>query len=154
MTCHLVPRIPLPAAAAAAQRLATALASSTDSRPEKRLLALVTLYNAAGDAGSKSAVLLQALAYAKAAGLSDTLLPVIKAHADGWAAELQLGPAAERQLLSACADALGACTRKPRTAARESYRLLSKCLATYEVGAVWVRGVGVSVLQDVLYVHV
>ena len=32
------------------------------------------------------------------------------------------------------AETLAACTRKPRTAARESYRLLSKCLATYEVG--------------------
>lgn len=33
------------------------------------------------------------------------------------------------------AETLAACTRKPRTAARESYRLLSKCLATYEVRA-------------------
>ena len=32
-----------------------------------------------------------------------------------------------------CAETLAACTRKPRTAARESYRLLSLCLATYEV---------------------
>lgn len=132
MTCHLVPRIPLPAAVAAARRLAAALAASTDSRPEKRLLALVTLYNAVYDTGSKTAVLLEALAYAKKAGLADIMLPVIKAHADGWGAQLQLGAADERQLYTACADTLAACTRKPRTAARESYRLLTKCLATYE----------------------
>ena len=135
LTCHLVPRIPLPAAVAAAARLAAALAATTDSRPEKRLLALVTLYNAAYDSGSKAAVLMEALGYAKRAGLSDIMLPVIRAHADGWAGELQLGAGAERQLYTACADTLGACTRKPRTAAREAYRLLSKCLATYEVGA-------------------
>jgi hypothetical protein len=137
LTCHLVPRIPLPAAVAAAARLAAALAATTDSRPEKRLLALVTLYNAAYDSGSKAAVLMEALGYAKRAGLSDIMLPVIRAHADGWAGELQLGAGAERQLYTACADTLGACTRKPRTAAREAYRLLSKCLATYEVGAGW-----------------
>jgi hypothetical protein len=120
---------------AAAARLAAARAATTDSRPEKRLLALVTLYNAAYDSGSKAAVLMEALGYAKRAGLSDIMLPVIRAHADGWAGELQLGAGAERQLYTACADTLGACTRKPRTAAREAYRLLSKCLATYEVGA-------------------
>ena len=140
LTCHLVPRIPLPAAAAAAARLAAALAANTESRPDTRLQALVTLYNAAYDSGSKAAALMQALAYAKQAGLSDLLLPVIRAQADGWAAELKLGAGAERQLYTACADTLGACTRKPRTAAREAYRLLSKCLATYEVGAGWVGG--------------
>lgn len=135
MTCHLVPRIPAPAGAAAAARLAAALGAAPEPRPEKRLLALVTLHNAAADAGSRAAVLLEALGYAKRAGLADILLPVIKAHADGWAAELGLDAAGERRLLSACADALHACTRKPRTAAREAYRLLSKCLATYEVRA-------------------
>ena len=134
MMCHLVPRIPLPAATAAAQRLAAALAASTDSRPDKRLLALVTLYNAAYDAPTKAAVLLQALGYAKAAGLSDTMLPVIRAHADSWPTELGLDAAGERRLFTACADALEGCTRKPRTAAREGVRLLSKCLVTYEVG--------------------
>lgn len=133
MTCHLVPRIPLPGAVGAAQRLAAALASSTDSRPDKRLLALVTLYNAAYDASSKAAVLMQALGYAKQAGLADMMLPVIKAHGDGWAAELQLSSVEERQLYVACSDTLRACTRKPRTAARESYRLLTKCLTAYEV---------------------
>ncbi|KAI3425857.1 hypothetical protein D9Q98_007831 [Chlorella vulgaris] len=132
MTCHLVPRIPLPGAVGAAQRLAAALASSTDSRPDKRLLALVTLYNAAYDASSKAAVLMQALGYAKQAGLADMMLPVIKAHGDGWAAELQLSSVEERQLYVACSDTLRACTRKPRTAARESYRLLTKCLTAYE----------------------
>ncbi|PSC74383.1 Eukaryotic translation initiation factor 3 subunit M [Micractinium conductrix] len=132
MMCHLVPRIPLPAATAAAQRLAAALAASTDSRPDKRLLALVTLYNAAYDAPTKAAVLLQALGYAKAAGLSDTMLPVIRAHADSWPTELGLDAAGERRLFTACADALEGCTRKPRTAAREGVRLLSKCLVTYE----------------------
>jgi hypothetical protein len=133
MTCHLVPRIALPAAAAATQRLASALAASADSRPDKRLLALVTLYNTTYDSASKAAVLLEALGYASRAGLADIMLPVIKAHADGWAAELALSPADERRLYAACADTLAGCTRKPRTAARESYRLLTKCLATYEV---------------------
>ncbi|EFN55512.1 hypothetical protein CHLNCDRAFT_133922 [Chlorella variabilis] len=131
MTCHLVPRIALPGAAAAAQRLAAALAASTDSRPDKRLQALVTLYNASYDSGSKATVLMEALGYAQRAGLAD-VLPVIRAHADGWAGELALGAAAERRLYTACADTLAACTRKPRTAARESYRLLTKCLTTYE----------------------
>ncbi|PRW57750.1 Eukaryotic translation initiation factor 3 subunit M [Chlorella sorokiniana] len=132
LTCHLVPRIPLPAAVGAAQRLAAALASSIDTRADERLLALVTLYNAAADVDTKAAVLLEALSYARKAGLADIMLPVIRAHADAWPEELQLGAGGERTLYTACAETLAACTRKPRTAARESYRLLSKCLATYE----------------------
>lgn len=135
MTCHLVPRIPAPAAAGAASRLAAALASSTEARPDKRLLALVTLYNAAYDPASKAAVLLEALRYARAANLADIMLPVIRAHADGWARELGLDAAGERALYAASADTLAGVSRKPRTAAREAYRLLCKCLATYEVRA-------------------
>ncbi|KAL4432598.1 hypothetical protein ABPG77_000535 [Micractinium sp. CCAP 211/92] len=135
MTCHLVPRIPAPAAAGAASCLAAALASSTEARPDKRLLALVTLYNAAYDPASKAAVLLEALRYARAANLADIMLPVIRAHADGWARELGLDAAGERALYAASADTLAGVSRKPRTAAREAYRLLCKCLATYEDAA-------------------
>lgn len=134
MTCHLVPRIPPPAAAGAASRLAAALAASTEARPDKRLLALVTLYNAAYDPASKTSVLLEALRYARSANLADIMLPVIRAHADGWARELGLDASGERALYTACADTLAGVSRKPRTAAREAYRLLCKCLATYEVG--------------------
>lgn len=105
LTCHLVPRIPLPAAVGAAQRLAAALASAVDARADKRLLALVTLYNAAADVDSKAAVLLEALSYACKAGLADIMLPVIRAHADAWPEELQLGAGGERTLYTACAGA-------------------------------------------------
>ena len=105
LTCHLVPRIPLPAAVGAAQRLAAALASAVDARADKRLLALVTLYNAAADVDSKAAVLLEALSYARKAGLADIMLPVIRAHADAWPEELQLGAGGERTLYTACAGA-------------------------------------------------
>ncbi len=109
LTCHLVPRIPLPAAVGAAQRLAAALASAVDARADKRLLALVTLYNAASDVDSKAAVLLEALAYARKAGLADIMLPVIRAHADGWPEELQLGAGGQRTLYTACAGAEMGC---------------------------------------------
>lgn len=105
LTCHLVPRIPLPAAVGAAQRLAAALAATVDARADKRLLALVTLYNAAADVDSKAAVLLEALSYARKAGQADIMLPVIRAHADAWPEELQLGAGGERTLYTACAGA-------------------------------------------------
>lgn len=56
-----------------------------------------------------------------------------QAHADQWPKDLRLPAARERELYLACASVLQACTRKPRTAAKEAYRLLIKCLATYEV---------------------
>ena len=50
----------------------------TDSKPEKRLGALVNLYNVVSDPEPKLAVLLEALSFAKRAGLADLLLPVIR----------------------------------------------------------------------------
>lgn len=132
IVAHLVARIALPEGSAAAKRLAAALAARTDARPEKRLQTLVNLYNVVYDAESKLAVLLEALRYAKAAGLADVMLPAVRANAEGWAAGLGLGPAAERQVYAAAVDMLGAVQRKPRTAAKESYRLLLKLVASYD----------------------
>jgi translation initiation factor 3 subunit M len=117
---------------AAARRLATVLAADPASRPEKRLQALVNLYNVADAAEARFDVLRSLLTFARVAGLADTLLPVVRLKADSWATELRLGVAGERELLVACADALRSCTRKPKTATREAYRLLTRCLATYQ----------------------
>ncbi|GAB4818111.1 hypothetical protein N2152v2_005157 [Parachlorella kessleri] len=132
ITCHLVPRIPQQQGLAAAKRLSAALAAQTDSKPEKRLAALVNLYNVVSDPEPKLAVLLEALSFAKRAGLADLLLPVIRAHAESWPRDLRLPAARERELYQACAEVLQACTRKPKTAAKEAYKLLTKCLGTYE----------------------
>lgn len=56
-----------------------------------------------------------------------------QANADSWPRDLRLPAARERELYVACAAVLQACTRKPKTAAKEAYRLLLKCLSTYEV---------------------
>ena len=107
----------------------------TDSRPEKRLQTLANLYNVVYDADSKFAVLLESLGYAKKAGLADLLLPAVRAHSEDWVADLALGPAAERTLYAAAADMLGGVVRKPRTAAREAYRLLGRLVGSYEGAA-------------------
>lgn len=129
--CHLVGRISPPDAATAAKKLSFALASQTTIRPDRRLQALVNLYNVVSDSPSKIAVLLEILAYSKASGLADIILGIIRANADSWAESLQLDKAQERQVYAACADALSSCTRKPKTAAKETYRLLSKHLETF-----------------------
>jgi translation initiation factor 3 subunit M len=131
--CHLLPRIaPASAATASAAALAAALAAVPTPRPERRLQSLVNLYNVAWEPAAKTAVLMQALSFAGAAGLADAMLPVVRQHGDAWARDLGLGAAQERELYVAAAAALRGCTRKPRTAAREAYRLLAKCLTTYE----------------------
>lgn len=129
--CHLVQRLAGAQALAAVQRLAAALASNPESRPDKRLQTLVTLYNVTRDAEPKFAVLLQLLAYAKASKHADVVLAVIRANSDSWAKDLNLSPANERALYIACADTLRTCTRKPKTAAKEAYRLQCKCLTTF-----------------------
>lgn len=126
-----MPRIQPPGSIPAASSLAAALASQPTARPDRRLQALVNLYNVVLDPVSKLQVLLHALAFSKASGLADIMLGVVRANADAWAHDLQLSPADERKLYEACADALSACTRKPKTAAKEAYRLLTKYVTTF-----------------------
>ena len=130
--CHLVPRIPAPGAAAAATLLASAFAATPTVRSDRRLQALVNLYNVVWDPQSKLAVLLKALAFSRIAGHADVMLGVVRTHADSWASTLRLSPQDERNLYVACADALKGCTRKPKTAAKERYRLLCKYVSSFE----------------------
>lgn len=132
MICHLVPRIPPPGSVAGAQALAASLASSAATRPERRLQALINLYNIVWDSQAKLAVLMHALKFSKISGLADIMLGVVRSHADSWAQDLHLNADDERALYVACADALRACTRKPKTASKESHRLLVKYLVTFE----------------------
>lgn len=148
--CHLVQRIPPPGTATAASRLAAALAATTTVRSDRRLQALVNLYNIVWEPQSKLAVLLQALAFSKAAGHADVMLNVVRSHVDSWAAGLRLSPADERTLYVACADALRACTRKPKTAAKEAYRLLCKHLATFETATAAEAATGAPVAAQVV----
>jgi translation initiation factor 3 subunit M len=148
--CHLVPRIPVPGAGAAATRLASALAATPTVRPDRRLQALVNLYNVVWETQSKYTVLLQTLAFSKASGLADVMLNVVRTHADTWAAGLSLTPADERNLYVACADALRGCTRKPKTAAKEAYRLLCKYLVTFEGTGAAEAATGAAVASQVV----
>jgi len=148
--CHLVPRIPVPGARAAASRLASALAATPTVRPDRRLQALVNLYNVVWDPQSKYTVLLQTLTFSKASGLADVMLNVVRTHADTWAADLSLVPADERRLYVVCADALRGCTRKPKTAAKEAYRLLCKYLVTFEGASAGEAAHGAAVASQVI----
>lgn len=78
------------------------------------------------------------------------MLGVVRAQSDTWASGLRLSAADERALYVACADALRGCTRKPRTAAKEAYRLLCKHLATYEGASPAEAASGVSVAAQVV----
>ena len=148
--CHLVRRIPPPGTAAAASGLAAALAATPSVRSDRRLQALVNLFNIVWEPQSKFTVLLQALAFSKAAGHADVMLNVVRAHADTWAAGLRLSPADERALYVACADTLRACTRKPRTATKEAYRLLCRHLATFETATAAEAATGTTVAAQVV----
>ena len=130
--CHLVRRIHSPGMVDSAALLSQAIAAEPKSRADRRLQALVNLYNVVLDTQAKLVVLLQTLQFSKASGLADVMLGVVRAHVDSWPNELSLTPSDERKLYVTCADALKSCTRKPRTAAKESYRLLCKYLATWE----------------------
>lgn len=132
MICHLVPRIRPPEGVEGAQKLARALAASPGSKPERRLQALINLYNIVWDYPSKFIVLMNTLEFSKTSGLADIMLGVVRANADSWALDLRLSPKDERALYAQCADALSACTRKPKTASKESHRLLVKYLMTFE----------------------
>lgn len=148
--CHLVPRIPVPGARAAASRLASALGATPTVRPDRRLQALVNLYNVVWDPESKYTVLLQTLAFSKASGLADVMLNVVRTHSDTWAADLSLVPADERNLYVACANALRGCTRKPKTAAKEAYRLLCKYLVTFDGASASEAANGAAVASQVV----
>jgi translation initiation factor 3 subunit M len=148
--CHLVPRIPVPGEGAAASRLASALSATPTVRPDRRLQALVNLYNVVWSPQSKYTVLLQTLAFSKASGLADVMLNVVRTHADTWAAGLSLAPADERNLYVSCADALRGCTRKPKTAAKEAYRLLCKYLVTFEGSSAGEAATGATIASQVV----
>jgi translation initiation factor 3 subunit M len=148
--CHIVPRIPPPGTVSAAAALASGLAVPTASKPEHRLQALVNLYNVVYEPQSKLAVLVQTLAFSKACGLADVMLGVVRTHADTWARDLGLSPEDERALYVACADALRACTRKPKTAAKEAYRLLTKHLTTFEGSSLPEAASAASVASEVV----
>jgi translation initiation factor 3 subunit M len=150
IVAHLLTRVPAAASAPAAAGLAAAFAAAPAPRPERRLQALVALYNVAWEPAAKLEVLLVALAFSARAGLADVMLGVVRAGADAWAADLRLGPADAARLYVAAADALAGCARKPRTAAREAARLLAKALATYEAAAPGAAAAGVPVAARVV----
>lgn len=151
--CHLVPRIPTPLVVAAAQSLASELASNIESQPDKRLQTLIALYNVVQEREARLSVLLTAIRYSTSTPeLADLMLPVIRHNAETWIADLATSPAVERELLKASSGALKVASRKPRTAAKESYRLLTRCLATYEKAdpqeASFGKEVAASVVKD------
>lgn len=129
--CHIVPRIESPASSMAAERLASALSSDPQTRPERRLQGLINLYNTVLEPSAKLFILMRSLEFAKQSGLADIMLGVVKANIDSWIPVLSLSNTDARALYLACADSLKACTRKPKTAAREAYRLRVKALKTY-----------------------
>lgn len=115
--------------------MASALSATPTSRPDRRLQALINLYNVVWEPQAKFTILLEALAFSKVSGLADVMLGIIRTQADSWSSDLALSPVDGRRLYAACADALRGCTRKPKTAAKEAHRLLCKYLTTLE-GAV------------------
>lgn len=131
--CHIVPRIESPASSTAAERLAGALSSDPQTKPERRLQGLINLYNTVLEPSAKLYILLKSLDFAKQSGLADIMLGVVKANIDSWVPVLSLSHTDARALYLACADSLASCTRKPRTAAKEAYRLRIKALRTYTV---------------------
>jgi len=131
--CHIVPRIEPPGSPTAAERLAGALSSDPQTKPERRLQGLINLYNTVLEPSAKLHILMTSLDFAKQSGLADIMLGVVKANIDSWVPVLSLTNTDARALYLACADSLASCTRKPKTAAREAYRLRIKALKTYSV---------------------
>lgn len=131
--CHIVPRIESPASAIAAERLAGALSSDPLTKPERRLQGLINLYNTVLESSAKLYILLKTLEFAKASGLADIMLGVVKSNIDSWITVLSLTNTDARALYLACAESLKSCTRKPKSAAREAYRLRLKALKTYTI---------------------
>jgi len=129
---------------AAAQALAAALSADPTNKPERRLQGLINLYNTVLEPATKLAILLSIMAFAKASSLADIMLNVVKTNIDSWVSTLKLDSAEQRTLYVACADSLQSCTRKPRTAARESYRLRSKAIKTYKGGDIDAAGLDVA----------
>ncbi|KDD71890.1 hypothetical protein H632_c4221p0, partial [Helicosporidium sp. ATCC 50920] len=107
---HLIPhRIALLSPAevpAAVQRLSAALVSAVDAHRERRIGALVSLYNILADSRVRTGLLLRVLRYGGQAGASEFLLAPVRAQSDSWARELGLAPPQERELLLAAAEAL------------------------------------------------
>lgn len=128
----------------AASQLAAALSADPTNRPERRLQGLINLYNTVLEPASKLHVLLAIMEFAKASSLADIMLNVVKGNIDSWITTLGLSSADQRTLLVACADSLESCTRKPKTAARESYRLRIRALKTYTAADLDASGVEVA----------
>jgi translation initiation factor 3 subunit M len=128
----------------AASQLAAALSADPTNRPERRLQGLINLYNTVLESSSKLHVLLAIMAFAKASSLADILLNVVKGSIDSWISTLELSKVDQRTLFVACADSLESCTRKPKTAARESYRLRIRALKTYSAADLDAHGLQVA----------
>lgn len=128
----------------AASQLAAALSADPTNRPERRLQGLINLYNTVVEPSSKLHVLLAIMAFAKASSLADILLNVVKGSIDSWIKTLDLSNIDQRTLLVACADSLESCTRKPKTAAREAYRLRIRALKTYKAADVDAQGLEIA----------
>ena len=130
--CHLVPRIDSPGSRGAAARLADSFAGNHSVRPERRLQALINLYNTAVDHASKYYILMKTIEFSRLSGLADIMLGVIRSNIDSWITALQLSKEEARSLYMASAHALRSCTRKPKTAAKEAYRLQLRALHTFD----------------------
>lgn len=129
--CHLVPRIEPPESNDAVARVSKALSSDPETRPERRLQGLINLYNTVLDPPAKYQALMKTIEFSKASGLADIMLGVMKTNIDSWITVLSLSDDEARALYLNCADALTSCTRKPKSAAKEGYRLRMKALRTY-----------------------
>ena len=76
---HLVERIPQPHTAEAVQKLAAALTEQVYERfAEQQLQGLVQLYNLTADSRVQFGLVLDAIAFAKAANLQGLLVPVLR----------------------------------------------------------------------------
>jgi len=129
--CHLVPRIEPPESDDAVARVSKALSSDPETRPERRLQGLINLYNTVLDSPAKYQALMKTIEFSKASGLADIMLGVIKTKIDSWITVLSLSDDDARALYLNCADSLTSCTRKPKSAAKEAYKLRMKALRTY-----------------------
>jgi translation initiation factor 3 subunit M len=128
----------------AASQLADALSADPANKPERRLQGLINLYNTVLEPASKLQILLSIMAFSKASSLADIMLNVVKSSIDSWIETLGLSSADQRTLYVACAESLESCTRKPKTAARESYRLRIKALKTYSSSDIDTNGLEVA----------
>lgn len=129
--CHLVPRIEPPESHDAVHRVSKALSSDPETRPERRLQGLINLYNTVLDPQAKYQALMTTIEFSKSSGLADIMLGVIKTNIDSWITVLSLSQESARALYLNCADSLTSCTRKPKSAAKEAYKLRMKALKTY-----------------------